>query len=245
MRAVKGTVATAQRVLRQLRRDPRTVAMLLVVPVVLVSLMKAVFAGGGAFQRVGVPLLGIFPLISMFLVTAVTMQRERSTGTLERLMSMPIAKLDLLLGYAIAFGVLAAVQATLTSVVAFSLLDLHSDGPAWAVVTFAVGNAVLGTALGLFVSAFARSEFQAVQFMPLFLMPQVFLCGLMAPRSSMPRALEIVSDYLPLTYAYDGLRLVATEGAWSGALARDIALVTAAAVASVALGAATLQRRTG
>ena len=170
------TVATAARVLLQLRRDPRTIALLLAVPCLLEVLLRYVLDGeASAFQRIGAPLLGIFPFISMFLVTAITMLRERTTGTLERLMSMPVGKLDLLAGYGLAFGAIAAVQAALTSVVAFGLLNLHVTGSEWAVAGLAIANAVLGMALGLFVSAFAATEFQAVQFMPAVVIPQLLL----------------------------------------------------------------------
>ncbi len=122
-------LATAARVLLQLRRDPRTIALLLAVPCLLEVLLRYVLDGQpGTFDRIGGPLLGIFPFISMFLVTAITMLRERTTGTLERLMTMPLAKIDLLLGYGIAFGLVAVVQAALTSAVAFGILDLHVAG---------------------------------------------------------------------------------------------------------------------
>ena len=176
------------------------------------------------FDRIGGPLLGVFPMITMFLVTSVTMLRERTTGTLERLMTMPLAKLDLLAGYGGAFALVAAAQAALVSAVAFWLLDLHVAGAKWGVFLLAISNAILGTAFGLFFSAFARTEFQAVQFLPAFLFPQLLLCGLLAPRSQMARPLEIVSWALPLTYAYDALDRVtrATYGSW---LAADVAIV--------------------
>ena len=235
--------ATAARVLRQLRHDPRTIALVLVVPVVLVTLIKYVFSGSPVFDRIGGPLLGVFPMITMFLVTSMTMLRERTTGTLERLMTMPLAKIDLLAGYGGAFALLAAVQAALVSAVAFWLLDLHVAGAKWGVFLLAISNAVLGTAFGLFFSAFARTEFQAVQFLPAFLFPQLLLCGLLAPRSHMARPLEIVSWGLPLTYAYDALDRVtrATYGSW---LAADIAIVIVLSCLALVGGAATLRRRT-
>src|SRR4029450_4454615 len=163
------------------------------------------------FQRIAGPMLGLFPLVSLFLVTSITMLRERVSGTLERLMAMPIAKLDLLLGYGIAFAAVAAVQAVLVSLVAFGLLDLHPAGPRWRRGVLAVTNAVLGMALGLLLSAFARTEFQAVQFMPAFVFPQILLCGLIVPRDEMARALEIAGSFLPLTYAYDALQRVSDD----------------------------------
>jgi ABC-2 type transport system permease protein len=238
------TLATALRVLSQLRRDPRTIAMLVIVPCVLVALLRYVFNGQPeTFQRVGVPMVGIFPLVSMFLVTSIAMLRERTSGTLERLMTMPLAKLDLLAGYALAFAVVAVIQAATVSGVAIGLLDLHVAGSTALVVALAVLNALLGMALGLFLSAFAATEFQAVQFMPAFLLPQLLLCGILAPRDSMSDALRWLSDVLPMTYAYDALSRVAA-GDGLGEVAVDVAVLVAAALASLALGAATLRRRT-
>src|SRR5512142_675556 len=174
------TAATARRVLWQIRHDPRTVALLLVVPCVLLVLLRYIFDGRQqVFQQIGAPLCGLFPFIVMFLVTSITMLRERTTGTLERLMTLPLAKLDLLAGYAIAFGLLAALQAATVCVVGFALLGLHAPH-----------GAVL---VGLLVSAFARTEFQAVQFMPALIFPQLLLCGLFVPRSAMAPVLEGIS----------------------------------------------------
>jgi ABC-2 type transport system permease protein len=238
------TLATAARVLRQLRRDHRTVALVLVVPSVLLTIFRYVFDGQEAtFDRVGAPLVGIFPLVIMFLITSIAVLRERTSGTLERLMSMPLAKLDLLLGYGLAFALVAAVQATVTSLVAFGLLGLDTAGPVWLVVVLAVGNALLGMALGLFLSAFASTEFQAVQFMPAFVLPQLLLCGLLAPREAMADVLEWISWGLPMTYAYDALAR-ATADDLGVQLGVDVALVAGAVVVALALGASTLRRRT-
>jgi ABC-2 type transport system permease protein len=238
-------LATATRVLLQLRRDPRTIALLLAVPCLLEVLLRYVLDGQpAAFQRIGSPLLGIFPFISMFLVTAITMLRERTTGTLERLMSMPLAKIDLLVGYGMAFGAVAAVQAALTSAVAFGVLDLHVAGSEAAVAGLAIANAVLGMSLGLFVSAFATTEFQAVQFLPAVVFPQLLLCGLLVPRDDMAGILQSVSDVMPLTYAYDGLSRVTTLGGFDSTTVLDLVVVIAVTLLALALGATTLRRRT-
>lgn len=239
------TLATSERVIRQLRRDPRTLALLLLVPALLVGLFKYVFAGQEAvFDRAGGPLVGLFPFITMFVVTSITMLRERTTGTLERLMATPLGKLDLLVGYGLAFALVAAVQATITGLVAFGLLGLDVAGPVWVVIVLAVGNAVLGMALGLFASAFARTEFQAVQFIPAFVLPQILLCGLLVPRERMARALELVSDVLPLTYAYDALQRTTAAGTVDARVIADAAVIAGSALLALALGAATLRRRT-
>jgi ABC-2 type transport system permease protein len=242
---VRATSATALRVLTQLRRDPRTIVLIVGVPCLLETLLKEIFSGRPlVFQHVGAPLLGLFPFVSMFVVTSVTMLRERTSGTLERLMAMPLSKLDLLVGYATAFAVVAVVQATTVSLLAFGPLGLRVEGPRYGVVALAVGNATLGMALGLFTSAFARSEFQAVQFMPAIVLPQMLLCGLFVARSEMAEWLRVISAALPLTYAYDALSRVAGGGTGSAHFAFDIAITVGATLAALAFGAATLRRRT-
>jgi ABC-2 type transport system permease protein len=238
------TLATAGRVLRQLRRDRRTLALVLLVPPLLLTLLKYVFYGQEeTFNRVGPPLVGIFPFVTMFLVSSIAMLRERTAGTLERLMSLPLAKLDLLVGYGLAFALLAAVQGTLAAATGFGLLGLDAAGPIWLVVVLAVANAVLGMALGLFLSAFAQTEFQAVQFMPAFVLPQVLLAGLLVPRDKMAPLLELVSYAMPLTYAYDALAR-ATADELGRRLTIDVVLICAFVVLSLVLGATTLRRRT-
>jgi ABC-2 type transport system permease protein len=239
------TLAVAARVLTQLRRDPRTIALMLVVPCVLMTLLWWIFLDSpmDPFNRFGPALLAMFPFIVMFLVTSVTTLRERSSGTLERLLAMPMGKLDFLLGYAVAFGLVAAVQALLAVTVSVGLLGLDISGSVWMLLVVAVVDAVLGSALGLFVSAFARTEFQAVQFMPAVVFPQILLCGLFVPRDALPDVLHAVSDALPLSYAVDAMSHL-SGGTDTGRVWGDLLVVAAFAVAALALGAATLRRRT-
>ncbi len=239
------TLATALRVLRQLRRDPRTVAMILVVPAALIALLKGVLEGSpGSFESLGGPMVGLFPLIMMFLITSITMLRERTTGTLERLMTLPLAKLDLLLGYGIAFALVAAVQATVTAIVAFAVLGVDAAGSTIAVVLLAIANALLGMAMGLLASAFARTEFQVVQFMPAFIFPQLLLCGLFAPRDEMAPVLEAVSYALPMSYAFDALHRVTVDGSLGGAGVVDVVVTLGATALALFAAAGTLRRRT-
>ena len=238
------TLAVTRRVLLQLRHDPRTVALLLVVPCVLLVLVRYVLDDALEFGRVGLPMLGLFPFITMFLATSITMLRERTTGTLERLMSLPLAKLDLLGGYAIAFGLVAAAQAVAVSLVGFLLLDLESGHSEALVVALAVGNGLLGMAIGLFASAFAQTEFQVVQFMPAFILPQILLCGLFQPREEMAPALETASDVLPLTYAFDALLRTASPEELGSRFALDLAILVGTGTLALLLGAVTLRRRT-
>ncbi|RCG23500.1 ABC transporter permease [Streptomyces diacarni] len=239
------TLATARRVLRQLGHDPRTIALLLLVPILLLVLLYYVFdADRRAFDSIGSSLLGIFPLVTMFLVTSIATLRERTSGTLERLLSMPLGKGDLIVGYALAFGLLAVVQAALATGVAIWFLDLDIAGSPWLLLLVALLDALLGTALGLFVSAFAASEFQVVQFMPAMIFPQILLCGLFAPRSSMQPVLEGISNVLPMSYAVDGMTEVLHHTEATGDFVRDLGIVAGSALLVLALGAATLRRRT-
>lgn len=241
----RATFATTGRIMRQLAHDPRTLVMLFVVPCLLLSLLRWLFDGSiEVFDRVGPAFLGLFPFIIMFLITSVTTLRERTTGTLERLMTTPIGKLDLVLGYMITFGLIAIVQAVLASTLLLYVLDVNVAGPDWFIIVMAVADALLGTALGLFISAFAKTEFQAVQFMPAFIFPQLLIGGLLVPLAQMPDLLEKIAYFLPLTYALDALNSVVynvklTSEAW-----RDFWVVIAFMVVAVLLGGLTLRRKT-
>jgi ABC-2 type transport system permease protein len=239
------TFGTAARILRQLRHDKRTIAMILVVPTVLLTLLRYLFdAQPAVFDRIGLIMLGVFPLVIMFLLTSVAMLRERTTGTLERLLTTPIGKVDILLGYGIAFAFAAAVQAIIVSALAYLLLGLDTLGDPWLVILIAVSNAALGMALGLFVSAFANSEFQAVQFMPAVVLPQVLLCGLFVPRELMAGWMQAISNVMPMSYAVEALTEVGSHTDPTGTMWRDFAIIVGCILVALLAGAATLRRRT-
>jgi ABC-2 type transport system permease protein len=237
-------LATARRILTQLRHDRRTVAMMVLVPSLLLILLRYVFNTEMAFSAAAPALLAVFPFAIMFIVTSITTLRERTSATLERLMTMPIGKFDLLLGYAIAFGLVAVLQVAVATAISLTWLGLEIDGSVLLLLLIAMLDALLGTALGLFVSAFARTEFQAVQFMPLIVMPQILLCGLFAPREAMTPVLEWLSNVMPLSYAVEALESVTRSNELGGTFARDLVIVAGSGVLALVLGAATLRRRT-
>jgi ABC-2 type transport system permease protein len=238
------TLATARRVANQLRRDPRTVALMVLLPTMLIILFRYVLNSQQAFDAVIPSLLCIFPFNIMFVVTSVATLRERTTGTLERLMTLPIGKIDLLAGYALAFGLFGVIEVGVATTVCITWLGLSVQGSAALLVLIAVLDALLGMALGLFVSAFARTEFQAVQFMPLFAFPQVLLCGLFEPRDHMIGVLSGLSDIMPLSYAVDAIKLVTSSTQVSAELVRDMGIVFGCILIALLAGAATLPRRT-
>jgi ABC-2 type transport system permease protein len=237
--------STIKRILGQLRHDHRTIGLIVMVPILLLTLLYFMFDDSPqTFQAVGLIMLGIFPFTIMFLLTSIAMLRERTSGTLERLLTTPIGKLDLLFGYGIAFGVAAAVQATIAGGVAYLFLNLETQGSVGLVIMIAIANAVLGVALGLFCSAFARTEFQAVQFMPVVVIPQILLCGLFVAREQMAGWLQAISDVLPMTYAVQALQEVQRNTEATDVLWRDLGIVLGCVVLALTLAAATLRRRT-
>jgi ABC-2 type transport system permease protein len=241
---IRKTFVTSKRVLSQLRHDRRTLALVFIVPPVLLTILKYVFHGElGVFDSIAPMLLGIFPMTMMFLITSIVTLRERSSGTLNRLMTMPISKFDFIFGYAIAFCLLGLVQALISGGVMLGLLHVAVIGGTISTMIVAVLAAFLGTALGLFTSAFARSEFQAVQFLPAFILPQLLMCGLFVARSEMAKPLQWFADILPLTYSVDAMKQVTFDSSWTGILTRDLTVVACFAIVALILGATTIRRQ--
>ena len=237
------TIGTAARVLIQLRHDPRTVALMVFVPSLLMTMLRYVFDSEFVFSRIAPALLGFFPFLLMFLVTVITMLRERSSGTLERLLTTPMGKLDLLAGYALAFSAVAIAQVALATAVS-TWLGLDLAGSLWSLLLVALLDAWFGLALGLFASAFARTEFQAVQFMPVIVLPQLLVCGLFVPREQMADWLRYFSDAMPLSYAVEALQHVTTSASLDGHYVRGALVLAGSALLSLLLAAATLRRTT-
>ncbi|MFF2387451.1 ABC transporter permease [Agromyces sp. NPDC058104] len=238
------TFATAGRVLGQIRHDHRTIGLLLIVPSLLIGLVAWIFVDTDVFSDIGPAMIALFPFIVMFLVTSISTLRERRSGTLERLLSMPLGKGDFILGYGLAFGVLAVAQTAIAVSFAVWVCGLEIEGSIWLLFAVAVADALLGTALGLLASAFARTEFQVVQFMPLLVFPQILLGGIFIPRDQLPAALEAISEWLPLSFAIDALQAVAADSESPEWIATKLLVIGAWIVGSIVLGSITLRRRT-
>jgi ABC-2 type transport system permease protein len=235
-------IATMRRVLQQLRHDPRTIALLIVVPAALMVLLRYVFDSKQEFAHIAPALLGIFPFLLMFLVTSIATLRERTSGTLERLMTTPLPKLALLAGYAGAFSGVAVVQVAVTTGVSLAL-GLTVTGSLFWLVIVTIIDALLGVALGLLASAFAVTEFQAIQLMPVVVLPQILVCGLFQPRHEMAQVLQWAADVLPLSYAVEALQKVAMNPSIGGAFVRDLVVLAAFVAGALVGAAATLRRR--
>lgn len=241
-------LAATARILAQLRADRRTVALIVAVPSLLLTLLYLVYSDSpGAdllFNRVAVAMMAILPMTVLFLVTSVAMLRERVSGTLERLWTTPTHRADVLFGYATAFVATALVQSLVLCAVAGWGLDVTVEAGWGWVLLLALVTGFVGVALGLLVSAFARSEFQAVQFMPVVIAPQLFLCGLLVPREDMPRLLEAIGDALPMSWAVDAVTEAATSTEVSVDYASRLGLLLAFGLAALTVAALTVPRRT-
>ena len=237
------TFATTKRVLRQLRHDPRTIALLMVVPSMLIIILRYVFDGAlPSFYAIAPAILGIFPFTVMFVITSISMVRERTGGTLERLMASPLAKLDLLVGYGLAFSFLAILQASLAGWVTLGLLHVPVAGGVAEILLVALLSGLLGTSLGLALSALAKTEFQAVQFLPAIVLPQLLICGLFVARDQMAPFLQWISNVVPLTYIVEAMKQVTGYSTWTHTLTVDVLIIAGFTVGALILGATTLRR---
>lgn len=239
---IKLVLYTTLRVLRQLKHDPRSIALVLFVPTVLLVILNFVFYDNFALYNSVAPLLlGLVPFTIMFIITSVAMLRERTSGTLERLLVSKLSRIDILLGYALAFGLLAFFQSALAAFVVLFVFDVTIAGDVPFLLLVAVISGITGMALGLFFSAFAKNEFQAVQFMPAFVLPQFLMCGLFIARDQMVDGLYYASSLMPLAYIVEAMRSIQLNQSWTGELTKDLLILSGFTVGSLFVGALTLR----
>ena len=196
------------------------------------------------FDRVALVMLGMFPFVVMFLITSIAMLRERTTGTLERLFTTPAGKLDLLFGYGIAFGLSAAVQASVTTAVAYWLLDLRTAGPHRSRGADRGGQRRAGDGAGSAVQRLRPHRVSGGQFMPVVVAPQMLLCGLFVPRPAMAGWLQGLSDAMPMSYSVEALTELGQHPDPTKVMWQNLGIVGGVIVLALALAAATLRRRT-
>ncbi|MDO8491235.1 MAG: ABC transporter permease, partial [Dehalococcoidia bacterium] len=205
--------AVAQRIVRQMLRDRRTLVFIVAVPMVVMELVGLSFPGDSrVLDRMAPALMATFAMFFVFLLTGISFLRERSQGTLERVMVSPVSRLDLVVGYLGGFILFAAVQSLIILLFTVFVLGIQYQGALWQIFVFQLVVTVVALNLGLFVSAFARNEFQVVQFIPLVLVPQILLSGVLLPTDQMPAYLKALSKVLPLTFAVDGLNGIMLQG---------------------------------
>ena len=232
----------AARVIRQLIRDRRTMALILIVPLVVMTLIGLSFPESNVLDYIAPALLATLALFFGFLLTGISFLRERSQGTMERLMASPISRLDIVIGYLFGFFIFALVQTLIILLFTIYVLNVTYHGDLWQIFVFQIVVIAGAVNLGIFISTFARNEFQMVQFIPLIIFPQVFLCGVIWPIEQMPDYLQWLSKILPLTYAVDGLRDIMLSGENLIDVGFELAMLVGFAIVISIAAAITLRR---
>jgi len=232
----------AGRITNQLIRDRRTVVLIVAVPLVVMTLIGLSFPESGVLDYIAPALLATLALFFSFLLTGISFLRERSQGTMERLMASPVSRVDIVVGYLFGFFIFALTQTLIIVLFTIYVLDVHYSGDLWQIFVFQIVIIAGAVNLGIFISTFARNEFQMVQFIPLILFPQIFLCGVIWPVEQMPDYLQWLSAILPLKYAVDGLRDIMLAGKSLLDVGFELSVLVGFAVVTSILAAITLRR---
>ena len=236
------TLTIAGRVILQLLRDRRTMVLLVLVPLVIASIVGVSIPERQMLDYIAPAVLAVLILFFGFILTGISFLRERSQGTLERLMASPVSKLDVVGGYLLGFLLFAVLQTLILFFYFIYVLDVSFAGALWQIIVFEVIIGILAVCLGIFTSVFARNEFQMVQFIPLIILPQIFLCGLLWPVAQMPDYLQWIAKFLPLTYGVDGIRALMLNGQGLLDIGKEIGVLAGYAAGLMVLASLTLRR---
>jgi len=236
------TLTIANRIIHQLIRDRRTIALLVIVPLVIASLIGVSVPDKSTLDYTAPAILAVLIFFFGFLLTGISFYRERSQGTLERLMASPVSRLDIVGGYLLGFLLFALVQTLILFFYLIYVLKISYHGELWQILVFQVLIGIGAVCLGTFFSIFARNEFQMIQFIPLIIVPQMFLCGLLWPVSQMPEYLQWIAKFLPLTYGVDGIRALMLQGQNLLDIGKEVGVLAGYAVGLLILAAFTLRR---
>jgi len=232
----------AQRTIIQLARDRRTLALIIIVPLVIASLIGVSLPSKQMLDITLPAILATLILFFGFLLSGIAFLRERSQGTRERLMASPVSRVDIVVGYLLGFLLFAMIQTLILFFYAVYVLKVNFNGELWQIIVFQILIGILAVCLGIFISAFAKNEFQMVQFIPLLIVPQVFVCGLLFPVEQMPNYLQWLAKFLPLTYAVDGVRALMLNGKSLVDIGKEIGVLAAYAVVLMILAGISLRR---
>jgi len=235
-------LTVAARIIQQLIRDRRTIALLVFVPLIIASLVGVSVPDKSVLDYTAPAIMAMLILFFGFLLTGISFLRERSQGTLERLMASPISRIDIVAGYLLGFLLFALVQTLIIFFYMVYVLNVSYRGDLWQILLFQVLIGIGAVCLGTFFSVFARNEFQMMQFIPLIIVPQMFLCGVLWPVSQMPDYLQWIAKFLPLTYGVEGIRALMQEGKDLLNIGTDIGILAAFAVGLLILASLTLRR---
>lgn len=237
------TLAISSRIVLQMSHDHRSIALVIVAPVMVMALVGFSFSDQEEMlNRIAPALIGTFALFFTFILTGVSFLRERTQGTLERLLLTPVGRGDILFGYLLGFIPFAVLQSTVILVFTVLVLPIHYQGALWQAAVVLLVLVVVAVNLGIFVSTFAKNEFQVVQFIPLVLAPQIFLSGIILPTDQMPSYFQAVARVIPLRYGVDGLQGIMLEGGDISDIAGEIVVLCVFAVGLLLLAGLTLRR---
>jgi len=239
------TLTIAGRIINQLVRDRRTIILIAVVPLVIASLVGVSVPDKKILDYTAPAILAVLILFFGFLLTGISFLRERSQGTLERLMASPVSRLDIVGGYLLGFLLFAVVQTMVLFFYLIYVIKVSYYGDLWQILVFQVLIGIGAVCMGTFFSVLAKNEFQMVQFIPMIIVPQMFLCGLLWPVSQMPEYLQWLANVLPMTYGVEGIRALMLQGQNLLDIGKEIGVLAAYAVGLLILSAVTLRRGTG
>jgi len=238
------TLAITTRIILQMIRDHRSVVLIFVAPTVVMCLVGFTFSDQeDTLNRLAPGLIATFTLIFTFMLTGVSFLSERAHGTLDRLLMTPVGRGDILVGYLLGFAPFAIAQATVVLLVTAFGLQVHYQGELWQAAILLLVLIVVAVNLGIFISTFARSEFQVIQFIPLILAPQIFLSGIILPTDQMPTYFQAVAKILPLRYAVDGLQKIMLEGQSLGDVITELTILGGIALALLILAGYTVRHQ--
>lgn len=238
------TFTVARRVMLQVVRDRRTIALILIVPLVIATIAGFSITDTSVLDNAAPGLLAALILFFGFLITGISFLRERTQGTLERLMASPISRMDIVAGYLLGLLLFALIQTLIMFFYMIYVLDVSFQGDLWQILVFQVLIGINAVCLGTFFSAFAKNEFQMIQFIPLIIVPQIFISGLFIPVSQLPAVLEWASKFLPLTYGVEGIKALMLQGQSLLDIGKDIGVLAGYAAGLLILAALTLRRST-
>jgi ABC-2 type transport system permease protein len=232
----------ARRTIIQLARDRRTLALIIIVPLVIASLVGVSLPSKQMLNTLLPALLATLILFFGFLLSGIAFLRERAQGTRERLLASPVSRLDIVVGYLLGFLLFAMVQTLILFFYAVYVLKVDFNGVLWQIIVFQLLIGILAVCLGIFISAFAKNEFQMVQFIPLLIVPQIFVCGVIFSVDQMPDYLQWLAKFLPLTYAVDGIRALMLDGKGLMDIGKEIGVLAAYAIGLMILAGISLRR---
>jgi len=238
------TLNIARRVMLQVVRDRRTIALLVVVPLIIASIVGVSIPDRSMLDYIAPAMLATLILFFGFLITGISVLRERSQGTMERLMAAPISRMDIVAGYLLGFLGFALLQTLIIFFYMVYVLDVNFQGDLWQILVFQILIGIGAVCLGTFFSIFARNEFQMMQFIPLIILPQIFLCGVLWQVSQMPDYLQWIAKFLPLYYGVEGIRALMQQGQGLLDIGNDIGILAAYAAGLLILASLTLRQKT-